>query len=241
MGNLISKKKVSLNSIRIAVNKAFISFGQHCDLKEMNKLNLEASTQNIAPPIFTEGNLNFTFDCIDDQFNNAEFYNFLIPEIINLAKTETVAIFGGLDAPPSFAEVEVNEETLKDAVFRMYYNLNNECSILGNGTLIDFNIDGSYNSVTFTTANQTMNSFGTCQLSQSRQDKVIQTFQNIIDASTTVSHSWVVTVFLTLSILLILFVIFILIFAGVSAGTKKSSTDEFYSRRSYYPYYNDLI
>lgn len=233
MGNLISKKKVSLNSIRIAVNKAFISFGQHCDLKEMNKLNLVASTQNIAPPIFTEGNLNFTFDCLDDQFNNAEFYNFLIPEIIHLAKTETIGIFGGLDAPPAFAEVEVNEETLKDAVYRMYYNLNNECSILGNSTLIDFNIDGSYNSVSSANANQTMNSFGTCQLSQSRQDKVVQTFQNIIDASTTVSHSWVVSIFLTFMILLILFVIVILIFGAVSAGRGKTSDQTLIPRMNY--------
>lgn len=223
MGNLITKKKVSTTSIRIAVNKAFIQFGQTCDINEMNQLNLSPSSDNIAPNIFQNSSMTFSFDCIDNEFNSASFYNFLLPELINLAQTQSASLFGLLDAPPSFANVQVDEDAIRDAVFRSYYNFNDECNILTESTLIDFNIDGTYNKVTETTANQTMNSFGSCQLTQNRQNQTITTYQDVINDATEVTHSWVAWLVIGIVIIIIIAVIIIIIFAIISSSARKSS------------------
>lgn len=205
---MISKKKVNTTSIQNVVNQAFILFGTGCDPEAMQDLNLNANgNNNLAPAIFSGTNVQFDFPCINNQFNTGFFYTFLTSQVINLAKTQTMAIFGFIACPPAFATVTVDEIAIQESIKRMYYNFNPECSITAQDTLIDFNISGSYNYDSSATPNQIMASFGGCQVTEENQDEAALQIQAIIDTSTTVTTSWLAWVFVIIIILVILFII----------------------------------
>lgn len=218
---MISKKKVNLTSIQNVVNEAFIRFGTNCDAQEMQNLNLSANgNNNLVPSIFLNNNVTFSFDCINNQFDTGDFYTYLSNQIIDLAKTQTMGLFGFIPCPPSFATVTVDEPAIQAAVYRLYYNFNNECGITSNGTLIDFNINGSYNFDSQATAQQVMASFGNCQTTEQNQQEATQQLQAIIDTSTTVGTSWLAWVFVIVIILIILLII-IGIIVGIATSRRK--------------------
>lgn len=217
---MITKRKVNTVSIQNAINKAFIAFGANCDVEEMASLNLNANgNNNLVPEIFNNPNLDFNFPCINNQFETGNFYSYVTSEIINLAKTQTVSLFGLIACPPAFGNVTVDEAAIQASVYRLYFNFNYECGIISNNTLMDFNINGSYNYVQSSTPNQVMSSFANCQTTVDNQNEAVLQLQAIIDTSTQVTTSWLAWVFVIILILIILLII-IGIIVGIISSQK---------------------
>lgn len=227
MGGIVSKRKLNNISIQRIINESFIVFGYACDTEEMTKLNLNPDgNNNLVPDIFLNPSVEFSYACINNQFNSKDFYSYLSGQIIELVKNESAEFLGFIPVPAIFANVTYDSAAIQDSIYKMYYNFNSQCNILSFDTLMDFNVDGSYNHVTSATANQVMNSFGTCQTTETNQKSAVSLLQEELFTATEVSPSWFSWVFLAIMIIFILIIIIAVVWAAMRSGKSETGNED---------------
>lgn len=157
-------------------NQAYVDFATRCDSNVGNSITINVSgDNNVITNLILRQDITYTFECVQDQFNERTFYNDLGSRLVDLANTgqRSIDLFGlfSFPVPNLFTDVTVNTEQIQESTNSMYAIFNQTCAVDADNS-VTFNVEGDVNLLDDIEIEQNLELMANCQLSATNQEQV---------------------------------------------------------------------